>query len=322
MVKLIVTAEKLNKRTIIPARLPDNDSIAGVVLKGYSFNAIEITNLPNPALGKWYRDQDQFFYWGGGVMVVEEEVVEQEEEQAVADNSNLEGFAITPVVKRKIEQVINAFESGSAKGNYSMLVRYDDYTVPGTNSRIRQVTFGRSQTTEFGHLKALIQDYVDSKGIYEPQLSPYLERIGEMPSLSTDEYFCSSLVNAGKSDPIMEACQDRLFETKYYHPAYHWFIENGFTLPLSLLVIYDSKIHSGGILPFLRKRFATPVPINGGDEKGWINQYVNVRHQWLANHSDALLRKTIYRTLCFKSQIETGNWNLQNKIMANGIPII
>ncbi|MCX6225265.1 MAG: chitosanase [Bacteroidia bacterium] len=217
--------------------------------------------------------------------------------------------------------MINAFETGLAEGNYALISKLDDYQDPETNTRITQVTYGRSQTTEFGHLKALVQDYVYSNGTYAGQLSPYLDRIGKMPSLASSDTFCTALKEAGKNDPIMKVCQDKLFETKYYHPAYHWFMENGFALPLSLLVIYDSKIHSGGILPFLRKRFATPVPVNGGDEKGWINQYVNVRHEWLSNHSNPLLRNTIYRTQCFKDQIENGNWAVQNEIIAHGVPI-
>ena len=322
MTKLIVTANKLNIRRSIPNNLPDKESITGVVNKDYTFEGEEITNVPNSALGKWYKDRDNNFYWGGGLMIVEEEVDEKLTELISADNSLLESFTITPLIKRKIEQVINTFETGSAKGNYAELVKYADYNDPETNIRIIQVTYGRSQTTEFGHLKALVQDYVNRNGIYANQLRPYLTKIGKKPSLATDDTFCNALVNAGKNDPIMKTCQDQLFETKYYQPAYQWFTENGFTMPLSLLVIYDSKIHSGGILPFLRKRFSTIVPVRGGYEKEWIGNYVNVRHNWLANHSDKLLQKTIYRTQCFKDQIEENNWALSKEIRTNGVSII
>jgi hypothetical protein len=49
--------------------------------------------------------------------------------------------------------------------------------------------------------------------------------------------------------------------------ACEWFKKNGFTLPLSMLVIYDSYIHSGGIRNDLRKRFAEWVPAEGRNEK-------------------------------------------------------
>lgn len=320
METLIVTAPKLNKRKVIPVNLPDKENIAGVVFKNFVFEGEEVLVVPNPALGKWYKDRDEYFYWAGGLNVQEIIPDEHAVEFTAPDNNVMEEISITPVIKRKIEQVINAFETGSAQGNYGELVKYKDYLDPQTGARIVQVTYGRSQTTEFGHLKALIQDYVDSNGQFSSQLKTFLERIGKKPSLATDDVFCTLLKNAGK-DEIMKICQDRLFDAKYYLPAYKWFSVNGFTLPLSLLVIYDSYIHSGSILSFLRKKFSTSVPANGGNEKEWITNYVNARHNWLSNHSVELLRKTNYRTRCLKEQIEHDNWNLNQPINANGINI-
>lgn len=320
--KLIVTADKLNVRRIIPSALPDRQNISGMVKKGFSFDGEEVISVPNPALGKWYRDNQNNFYWGGGLAIEEEPADEQAEENSKPDNTLLEEkIPITPVIKKKIEKVINAFETGSAEGNYAALVKFKDYLDPETGAKIVQVTFGRSQTTEFGNLKALVRDYIESNGTDAAALRPFLERIGKKPSLATDDVFCNTLIRAGKSDAVMHACQDRLFDSKYYQPAFTWFTVNGFALPLSLLVIYDSMIHSGRILPFLRKKFTTAVPASGGDEHEWIANYVNARHNWLANHSDALLRNTVYRTSCFKEQIRNDNWNLSQTVRANGVDI-
>jgi chitosanase len=320
MLKLIVTANKLNKRRIIPSSLPDKNNITGVVNKGFIFLGEEVTNVPNAAMGKWYRDRDNNFYWGGALNILEDESAE-EPEVFQPDNTVLEHIPITPVIKRKIEQVINVFETGSASGNYASISKHKDYKDPQTGELMVQVTYGRSQTTEFGHLKTLVQDYVESSGMQAGTLRPYLSRIGKKPSLATDDIFCNALKEAGKNDPVMKICQDRLFDAKYYQPAYGWFSAHAFTLPLSLLVIYDSWIHSGGILPFLRKRFSQSVPSSGGNEKEWISSYVKVRHNWLAGHSNEILRKTIYRTECFRQQIDTGNWDLSKTVMANKIPI-
>jgi chitosanase len=320
MQQLIVTADKLNKRSSIPANLPDPTGITGVVNKGYTFQADEVLQVPNAALGKWYQDRDNNFYWGGAVSVV----VNQQEENTVnntADNSSLETSSITPVVKKKVMQVVNAFETGSAQGNYNALVKYKDYKDPATNTLMVQVTFGRSQTTEFGHLKALIQDYVNSGGVYANTFSPYLNRIGQQPSLATDNVFCTALIEAGKNDPLMKKCQDDLFEVKFYQPAYNWFTTKGFTFPLSMLVIYDSTIHSGSILSFLCKRFSTAFPVYGGNEKEWITNYVNARNNWLATNSNPLLQKTVYRTGCLLSQVKNNNWDLVQPISANGVSI-
>jgi chitosanase len=319
--RLIVKAKKLNIRKRIPIFFPDPDGITGVVAADTIFEGEEVLSVPNPALGKWYRDRDGYFYWGGGLGEIEEPVDDQDPEVSQPDNIALDRFEITPRIKKKIEQVINAFETSSAHGNYAVLVKLADHTDSATRQRIVQITYGRSQTTEFSHLKELVEDYIEQEGLYSSVLKSYLPRIGKKPSLATDEIFCKALKDAGKSDPVMKLCQDALFESKYYQPAHRWFANNGFTLPLSLLVIYDSFIHSGGILGFLRKRFSESVPANGGNEKEWIRQYVNTRHEWLANHSIELLRHTTYRTKCFKEQLAAENWDLSKKLKANGVSI-
>lgn len=323
MIQLIVKASKLNKRKYIPVSFTDKESIIGFVKEKFTFQGEEVKIVPNPALGKWYKDRDNIFYWGGGLDIGQEIIDDAHaEERAAPDNVLLEHSPIIiPSLKRKIEQVINAFETGTAEGNYATLVKLKDFNDPETKKTIVQITFGRSQTTEFGHLKALIQDYIDHHGMFANELKPYLNKIGHKPSLSTDDAFCNALKNAGKMDPIMKSCQDRLFESKYYQPAFSWFNQNGFTHPLSMLVIYDSKIHSGGILAFLRKRFDAVVPASGGEEKKWIEEYVDARHQWLANHSNEILRNTIYRTQCFKAQIANHNWDLSQSINAHGVNI-
>ncbi len=317
--KLIVSAEKLNKRSIIPSQLPDKEHISGVVFKDFQFIGEEVISVPNPNLGKWFKDSDGSFYWAGGLKVLS--LVADEEDEQVP-NETMEKFEITPKIKKKIEQVINAFETGSATGNYGAIVKYKDYKNPHTGELEVQVTFGRSQTTEFGHLKTLVSDYVAQHGTFANILQPYISRVGQKPSLASDALFCDTLKKAGKTDPIMQQCQDGLFEEKYYRPAFNWFSNNGFTLPLSMLVVYDSFIHSGTVLPFLRKRFNVNTPATGGDEKEWIKSYVQVRHEWLRTHSNPILRNTIYRMQCFKDTIEIDNWSLSAPIKANGVTII
>jgi len=120
----------------------------------------------------------------------------------------------------------------------------------------------------------------------------------------------------------MRSTQDEFFDLAYYNPAYEFFTRNGFELPLSMLVIYDSYIHSGGVLTSLRKRFGEYPPAKGGNEKKWITSYVDVRHQWLKYHTNPILRRTIYRTQCFKDQIAEDNWMLDKlPINANGVEV-
>jgi len=58
----------------------------------------------------------------------------------------------------------------------------------------------------------------------------------------------------------MRQVQDVFFDKRYFQPAMTWADSNGFALPLSALVIYDSFVHSASILGFLRKRFPEEPP--------------------------------------------------------------
>ena len=233
------------------------------------------------------------------VMLIKEILTEDEEE---------------PTKKNKILKVINVFETGKIEGDYSKISIFSD----GPNN-IKQITYGVRQTTEFGNLPDLIKDYVGSNGEFSEDLAPYKDRIGQKPSLHPNSEFKRLLKLAGE-DPVMRKCQDKFFDEKYWKRAENWFKENGFTSPLSMLVILDSYVHSGSILGFLRKRFSERPPASGGDERKWIEEYVNTRHKWLATHSSRpILRNTIYRTNCFKDIIRRGDWGLEEPINANGI---
>ena len=223
---------------------------------------------------------------------------------------------LTDQQKRICEQVINVFESGSVDGNYAAISIYAD----GPHG-MKQVTYGRSQTTEYGNLEELIELYVSSNGLYSAQLKPYIAKIGVTP-LTDDTLFKQLLRDAGKKDPVMRKAQDDFFDKRYFQPAMAWADAGGFKLPLSALVIYDSFIHSGSIPDFLRKRFAAVLPTKNGSEKEWIKQYVNVRQEWLAQHSNKILQRTIYRTQCFNNEITRDNWAFDKlPLVANGVNV-
>ena len=223
---------------------------------------------------------------------------------------------LSALQKRICEQVINVFETGSITGNYGALVIFAD----GPHD-VRQITYGRSQTTEYGNLEELVQMYVDANGMFSAQLRPFIAKIGVTPLIDNQE-FKQLLRDAGRKDPVMQRIQDEFFDKRYFQPAMLWADANRFTLPLSALVIYDSFIHSGGILDFLRKRFPEVPPAKGGDDKTWTTQYVDVRQEWLATHPRKVLQGTVYRTQCFKREIARNNWDLsQVPIDANGVNV-
>lgn len=211
--------------------------------------------------------------------------------------------------KQKIQRILNVFETGTPDGKYGNVSIFND--GPGN---VKQISFGRSQTTQHSNLQELINDYISNGGKYSD----------EFRGVNFKDYnlvYNKRIIDALKKsgdDPIMRLTQDRFFDRRYWEPAMKWAEENGFTLPISQLVIYDSFIHSGGILSFLRKRFSEKTPINGGDEIEWIRAYLKTRHNWLATHSRPILRKTIYRTSNMINHLETKDYQLNNKFFANG----
>ena len=223
---------------------------------------------------------------------------------------------LTAAQRSIIERVVNAFETGSANGDYADISIFND----GPHN-ILQITYGRSQTTEYGHLGELVAAYVNASGRFSDQLRQYVGHVGREP-LTGDADFKRLLVRAGREDPVMATVQDEFFDTKYFKPAIAWADHNGFRLPLSGLVIYDSFIHSGSILSVIRNAFGERPPAAGGDEQAWVRAYVAARNQWLASNSRAIVRQTTYRTACLQHEIDRGNWDLaQVPIVANGVPV-
>ena len=220
---------------------------------------------------------------------------------------------ITLAEKKKIEHIVNVFETSSIDGKYDALVVLKD----GKDSS-RQITYGRSQTTEQGNLKTLLNMYVTRSGIFASDFKPFLPKLGKVP-LADDATFKNLLRRAAREDPIMRSTQDEFFDILYYTPAFAFFTGLGFALPLSLLVIYDSFIQSGSVSPKLREQFPEVPPSSGGDEKAWIKAYVKTRNNWLANHPKLIVRPTVYRTRCFQDQINKDNWSLDKPVNANGI---
>ncbi|MCK5903186.1 MAG: chitosanase [Cocleimonas sp.] len=223
---------------------------------------------------------------------------------------------LTETQRSLIERVINKIETGRPEGDYGKVSIYSD----GPHG-MRQITYGRAQTTEYSNLRKLVKMYVSAGGLYSAELAQYADRIGS-ESLTRNNSFKGLLRKAGRKDAIMKKIQDQFFEQYYFMPAMVWADDHGLTKALSALVIYDSFIHSGQIFWFLRQRFAANPPSSGGTEEEWVHEYLKARHNWLKNHRIKILRKTIYRTSGLLAQIEKNNWDLSRlPIKMNGTDV-
>jgi len=224
---------------------------------------------------------------------------------------------ISDTQKSLITRVINVFETGTPEGNYAAISIYKD----GPHN-MRQITYGRSQTTEYGNLRELVQDYIAADAQLSSAFIPYVNRIGSDVTLVDDAGFKNLLRQAGRDDPVMREVQDRFFDKRYYGPALTWATAEGFTQALAMLVIYDSFIHSGGILWFLRQRFPESTPAHGGAEKAWIKAYADARFQWLGTHPNPPVKASVYRVKDLRREIAANNWDLSKlPFLANGTKV-
>jgi chitosanase len=225
---------------------------------------------------------------------------------------------VTPPIKKKIKTIVGVFETSSLKPRYSAVATLADGPyIPGTETRRRQVTYGAHQTPESSNLGELLRRYCFGEayrfGEYRKELQPFVKEVGKW-TLASNERFKQLLRLAGDTCEVMQQCQEDFFEEFYWKPAFAWFTENSFTLPLAMAVIFDSYIHSGSIPAWLRDDFPQVPPAKGGDEKAWTTAYVHARDYWLEHHPDKILRNTDYRTDCWLEQLTAGNWMLTGTV--------
>lgn len=203
---------------------------------------------------------------------------------------------------KRIKNILCLAEQGTHDIPYGKVEVMND--GPG---QIPQITLSIGFTQYGSNLGKVMKEYSARGGKNAAELSKY--RMDDK-SLPSNAAFKNSLKAAG-SDPIMQAVQEDLYTILYIGPAIKWAEQEGFTEPLSYLVICDSFLHSGSILGFLRQRFPEKTPKNGGDEKAWIKAYVRERHKWLKTHSNKLLQNTVYRTNYFTELLAKEDWGME-----------
>jgi chitosanase len=213
--------------------------------------------------------------------------------------------AITTIFIRRI---LSVAETGKPEWDPGAVYIYSDDNRFSPPRRQVTVSIG---FTESGNLRKMLESYASKGGEKSDKFINYLPNMGrkDKSTLAGDRDFIGLLKEAGK-DPKMREAQEESFDTLYLGPAFDWADKNGFEKPLSYLVIADSYLHSGSMLPFLMNSFPDKKPVDGGDEQKWIKAYLDARRKWLANHSNKILNGTVYRADSFLREIAKGDWDL------------
>ncbi|NET13975.1 MULTISPECIES: peptidoglycan-binding protein [unclassified Okeania] len=206
--------------------------------------------------------------------------------------------------KRTAQAIINIFETSRVVGDYSLVV-----CAPGDPGGL---TYGKSQTTiNSGNLYLLIKAYTEADGAkFADELSPYLKSLKQQDrTLCDDRNLHRILRQAGKQDDVMIDTQDAFFDRVYWTSAINRATSLGIETALGTAVVYDSTIHGswGRMRDRTIERHGRPSEIG---EQAWISNYINVRREWLANHSIRILNRTVDRMDAFRKIIDIGNWSL------------
>ncbi len=221
---------------------------------------------------------------------------------------------VTDLQKKSAEAIVNVFETGTPRGDYSQVT-----VVPGDTGHL---TYGRSQTTlASGNLYLLIKSYCDAIGaLYVEGFRAYLARLADRDtSLDIDMAFRQLLKDAG-SDVVMQQVQDAFFDRVYWEPSVAWCSQLGLDEALSNTVVYDSCVH-GSWKRMLDKTIQLFGQPSSSRERWWVEKYIDVRKDWLANHPNLLLRKTIYRMNSFQQFIKDSEWTLALPFKVRGVVI-
>jgi len=229
---------------------------------------------------------------------------------------------VSPDQKRVIKAIVGLFETGSTAPDYGAVTILDD----GAG-----VTYGAHQSTDGGEssLDKIVDLYIERGGLYAADLAPYVDRLHADATASASpgniaewvDDMMTTLARAGYGDPIMALAQEQVFESHYWEPSAEQAEAMGLVTPLAWLVCYDSTIHSGreGI-GRIRRRFPERPPADGGDEREWVLAYLDARRAYLATHSRAAVRATVYRiesmqhVACAEYQGIGGNWDLETPV--------
>ena len=225
--------------------------------------------------------------------------------------------------KHSIDCVLSIFETGRIPSTQS----YQACSILADGAGI---SYGKHQSTDRGgSLDKIVDLYIQRGGKHSAELKQFVPKLALNESAKVDpkavpswaKYLIGVLKVAG-ADPVMQECQDEIFDSNYWAPAVGHASTLGLTTPLGHLVIYDTCIHSGpGGVAVIRARFAELPPSKGGDEKAWIRAYVNARRGWLLSNKNPLVQKTVYRMDSFNELIKAGNWLLDTPMTVRSVKI-
>jgi chitosanase len=214
------------------------------------------------------------------------------------------------IQKATIAAIVNVFETGRPRGDYSAIA-----VMKGDTGHL---SYGRSQVSlGSGKLFDLLNQYCQAPNAqFQNDLTPLLPRFQRRDiTLDQDDQAKALLKQAG-TDPVMRTTQDQFFNAHYLGPACQKAEEVGITTALGNAVVYDSFVQGGwGKLSPRLGNITMPQ-----NEKDWVGKYVAIRKDWLLS-LHAPLPSTVYRMDSFSALIADNKWDLSLPIKVHNVSV-
>jgi len=218
---------------------------------------------------------------------------------------------LTTTQKKAAQSILNIFETSEVLGDYGKVT-----LISGDTGHL---TFGRSQTTlGSGNLYNLLQRYCTNSGArFGTRLEAYLPDIKACDTALDNDLKLHNVLRASADDPVMRDTQDVFFDECYWAPAARAAEREGISSALGTAVVYDGFVQ--GSWKAMRDRTNAQVGnVASAGEHDWVQAYVTTRRAWLAGHSRADLRATVYRMDAFQRLIDHGYWGLELPLVVCG----
>lgn len=221
---------------------------------------------------------------------------------------------LSSLQKSAAQAIVNIFETSRARGDYGKVT-----LLPGDSGHL---TYGRAQTTlASGNLHTLIRSYCEAAEVaLAEELRIFLKPLQDRDlSLNHDQEFRNLLREAG-DDPVMRATQDAFFDRVYWEPATRSAAHIDARSALGHAIVYDSRVHGSWHRIRDRTNAERGTTATLGEE-AWLQAYIEVRRDWLANHPRSILRKTVYRMDAFSDLFSENRWDLDLPFVVRGVRI-
>ena len=115
------------------------------------------------------------------------------------------------------------------------------------------------------------------------------------------------------NDTDYQKAQWEICSQLYWNPAMQFAQSNGLVLPITKGELYDTIINFGD-LTTLAPHVKSKTPSQGGDEITWLQDFLNVKQQWITNVDKSLDSGQPDRCILWRNILNSGNTLLKRPL--------